>query len=398
MLESIPLFFALATSTCSGVLTGADRLYENPYRQWLEGKNVGLITNHTGVNCQLKPTATLIEALPGTKLIALFSPEHGIDGSSQSGKPVSSQGITHSLYGAIQAPTPEMLNRIEVLVFDIQDVGARFYTYISTLLKSMQAAAKKGIPFIVLDRPNPITGKHVEGPVLEEKFKSFVGSFKIPIRYGLTSGELATLANFELKLQCQLKVVPMKGWKRNFWYDDTHLNWIATSPNMPTLETATLYPGFCLIEGTNLSEGRGTTRPFELVGAPWINNKKLVKVLNNLNLPGVIFRMQNFSPWFSKYKGETCHGIQIHLIDRSTFRPIEVLLNFLSEVIRLHSDKFIFQPSFDLLIGNNWVQKKLKKGFSASKIRSEWQKDLQNFKSLRRQFFLYSDDDRKNQP
>ena len=182
MLESIPLFFALATSTCSGVLTGADRLYENPYRQWLEGKNVGLITNHTGVNCQLKPTATLIEALPGTKLIALFSPEHGIDGSSQSGKPVSSQGITHSLYGAIQAPTPEMLNRIEVLVFDIQDVGARFYTYISTLLKSMQAAAKKGIPFIVLDRPNPITGKHVEGPVLEEKFKSFVGSFKIPIR------------------------------------------------------------------------------------------------------------------------------------------------------------------------------------------------------------------------
>ena len=398
MLESIPLFFALATSTCSGVLTGADRLYENPYRQWLEGKNVGLITNHTGVNCQLKPTATLIEALPGTKLIALFSPEHGIDGSSQSGKPVSSQGITHSLYGAIQAPTPEMLNRIEVLVFDIQDVGARFYTYISTLLKSMQAAAKKGIPFIVLDRPNPITGKHVEGPVLEEKFKSFVGSFKIPIRYGLTSGELATLANFELKLQCQLKVVPMKGWKRNFWYDDTHLNWIATSPNMPTLETATLYPGFCLIEGTNLSEGRGTTRPFELVGAPWINNKKLVNVLNNLNLPGVIFRMQNFSPWFSKYKGETCHGIQIHLIDRSTFRPIEVLLNFLSEVIRLHSDKFIFQPSFDLLIGNNWVQKKLKKGFSASEIRSEWQKDLQDFKNLRRQFFLYSDDDRKNQP
>lgn len=396
LLESIPLFFALAASTCSGVLTGADRLSENPYRQWLEGKNVGLITNHTGVNCQLKPTATLIEALPGTKLIALFSPEHGIDGSSQSGKPVSSQGITHSLFGTTQAPTPEMLSRIEVLVFDIQDVGARFYTYISTLLKSMQAAAKEGIPFIVLDRPNPITGKHVEGPVLEEKFKSFVGSFKIPIRYGLTSGELATLANFELKLQCQLKVVPMKGWKRNFWYDDTNLNWIATSPNMPTLETATLYPGFCLIEGTNLSEGRGTTRPFELVGAPWINNKRLVNVLNKLNLPGVIFRMQNFSPWFSKYKGETCRGIQIHLIDRSTFRPIEVLLNFLSEVIKLHSDQFIFQPSFDLLIGNNWVQKKLKKGLSASKIQSEWQKDLQDFKNLRRKFFLYSDDDRKN--
>ena len=398
MIALLPLLTALTTSPCAGVLTGVDRLSEAPYRQWLEGKKIGLITNHTGVNCRLEPTAKVVAALRGAKLIALFAPEHGIRGRSQAEEKIQSSGIIYSLYGETRAPTPEMLSQVEVLVFDLQDVGARFYTYISTMLESMRAAAREEIPFVVLDRPNPITGTRVEGPILEKGFESFVGSFSLPIRYGLTPGELAGLLDSELQLQCHLKVVPLQGWRREFWYDETRLIWISPSPNISTLDTATLYPGFCLIEGTNLSEGRGTTRPFELVGAPWLDNERLVEGLNALRLPGVAFRIQDFEPWFSKYRGEACHGVQIHVLDRVAFRPLEAILHFLAGVIRLHPDEFRFQPFFDSLAGNSWIRQELKRGTGAAEIQSGWEAQLHRFRSLRGRFLLYSKNDVNSQP
>ncbi len=398
MVEALVILAVLASSPCGGVLTGVDRLAESPYRQWLEGKRIGLITNHTGVNCRLEPTEQVLSAIPGASLTALFAPEHGIRGRSQAEEEIKSRGIVYSLYGKTRAPTPEMLSQVEVLVFDLQDVGARFYTYISTMLESMRAAAREEIPFVVLDRPNPITGTRVEGPVLEKGFESFVGSFRLPIRYGLTPGELARLLDSELQLQGRLKVVPLQGWRREFWHDETRLTWISPSPNMATLDTATLYPGFCLIEGTNLSEGRGTTHPFELVGAPWLNNERLVRQLNGLGLAGVVFRIQDFEPWFSKYQGEACNGVQIHVVDRSAFQPISALLHFLAGVIRLHPDEFRFQPFFDRLAGNSWIRRELKKGAGAAEIQSGWQAELQRFRALRGQFFLYPEGEGSGRP
>ncbi len=389
MIAILLLLISLSTTPCSGILTGVDRLQESPYREWLEGKRVGLVTNHTGVNCRLESTEMIISQISGARLTALFAPEHGIRGNSQAGREIDSLGIVHSLYGEQRAPSPEMLDGVEVLVFDIQDVGVRFYTYISTMLECMKAAAREGIPFLVLDRPVPIDGARVQGPVLEKGHESFVGSFQLPIRYAMTPGELALLLNSELKLQAQLDVVPLKGWKRTRWFDETGLTWISPSPNMATLVTASIYPGFCLIEGTNLSEGRGTTHPFELVGAPWLKSGELVERLNRLNLPGVRFRTQDFEPWFSKYQGEICHGIQIHMTNRSAFQPIQTVLHFLTEVIRIHPSEFQFGAGFDRLAGNSWIQLELSKGTRPREIQIRWQPGLRRFQELRKQFLLY---------
>ena len=396
MIPILPLLVSLAATPCSGILTGVDRLQQSPYREWLEGKRIGLVTNHTGVNCRLESTEMIISEIPGARLMALFAPEHGIRGYTQAGRKIGSREIVYSLYGEERTPSPEMLDEVEVLVFDIQDVGARFYTYISTMLESMKAAARDGIPFLVLDRPVPIDGARVEGPVLEKGHESFVGSFQLPIRYAMTPGELARLLNSQLKLQAQLDVVPLKGWKRTHWFDETGLTWIPPSPNMATLETASIYPGFCLIEGTNLSEGRGTTHPFELVGAPWLKNDELAERLNRLDLPGVRFRAQNFEPWFSKYQGETCHGIQIHMTNRSAFQPIKTVLHFLSEVIRLHPSEFQFRTGFDRLAGNSWIQLELSKGTQPWEIQTRWQPGLKRFLELRKQFLLYPENGSSN--
>ena len=396
MVSILPLLVSLAAAPCSGILTGVDRLQQSPYREWLEGKRIGLVTNHTGVNCRLESTETIISEIPDARLTALFAPEHGIRGTSQAGREIVSRGIVYSLYGKQRTPSVEMLDEVDVLVFDIQDVGARFYTYISTMLESMKAAARDGIPFVVLDRPVPIDGERVEGPVLEKGLESFVGSFQLPIRYAMTPGELARLMNSQLKLRAQLDVVPLKGWKRTHWFDETGLTWIPPSPNMATLETASIYPGFCLIEGTNLSEGRGTTHPFELVGAPWLNNDELVQRLNRLDLPGVRFRAQDFAPWFSKYQGETCHGIQIHITNRSAFQPIKTVLHFLSEVIRLHPSEFQFRTGFDRLAGNSWIQLELSKGTRPWEIQTRWQPQLRRFLELRKRFLLYPENGSSN--
>ncbi len=379
----------LLVSCAAPVETGADQLLELPYRDWLLGKRVGLITNQTGINRKLVPTWQILDNHPDIELVALFAPEHGLSGSVQAGLRIKSEDRVYSLYGQHQAPTPEMLAPVDVLLYDIQDVGSRFYTYISTLLGALKSAARENIPLIVLDRPNPLTGQVVEGPVLEPAFRSFVGAHPLPIRYGMTPGELARLFNHEAGIEADLKVVPLKNWKRSLWFDETGLPWVFPSPNMPTLVTATLYPGFCLVEGTNLSEGRGTTRPFELVGAPWLESSRLVKRLNQLRLPGVRFRAQAFTPTFSKYAGELCQGLQVHVSDRQQFQPVATALHLLAEVHKLHPQQMVFNQGFDRLGGSASLRQALEAGRPAPEILKTWQPGLESFRNRQAPFLLY---------
>ena len=381
---------ALAWSLCGGAQTGVDRLGEEEFHPWVAGKRAGLITNQTGVDCNLRSTIDVLNSLPDVELVALFSPEHGLSGDVQAGENVASTRRVYSLYGESRSITDAMLSEVDVLLFDIQDVGVRFYTYISTMLEGMRAAARRDIPFIVLDRPNPIGGHRVEGPVLEAGMESFVGVHPIPIRHGLTVGEMAGLLNGELQLGAPLRVVPVKGWRRDQWYDDTGLAWIQPSPNMPTLDTASVYPGFCLIEGTNLSEGRGTTRPFEWIGAPWLDQSRLVEALNSLKLPGVRFRPQTFRPTFSKHAGTACNGVQVHVVDRDSFLPVRTALVFLSEVKRLHPDQIQFRKGFDRLAGNSWLRQALQEGQSVASMVQRWEAERARFLETRSTYLLYS--------
>lgn len=372
------------------VQSGADRILERPYLAWIQGKRVGLITNPTGVTSQLVSTWDLLAQHPEVEVTALFGPEHGIAGQAQAGEQIRDSGRVYSLYGDVRAPTTEMLEDVEVLIYDIQDVGVRFYTYISTMYLSMQAATRKGIPFIVLDRPNPIDGSRIEGPVLQGEQQSFVGLPGLPVRYGMTPGELARMLNQEEHLGVDLRVVPVGNWHRSEWYDETELEWILPSPNMPTLNTATVYPGLALIEGTNLSEGRGTTLPFELVGAPWLNARELAERLNRLQLTGVRFRLQSFTPTFSKHQDELCQGVQIHIEDRSTFQPLAVALHLLAEIRELHPEQLEWNTTFfDRLVGNSWVRQALAEGRPVKEIVERWQEELERFKEVRAKYLLY---------
>ena len=389
----VVLLILLLTGSCYAaepVRTGADQLFDEPYISWVKGKGIGLITNQTGLNGQLVALSTLLSDHPGTRIQALFAPEHGMEGTAQAGEKIESSAKVFSLYGIHERPTAAMLDGVEILVFDIQDVGSRFYTYISTMQKCMQAAAESGIPFIVLDRPNPIGGDQMEGPLLEPGLESFVGIAQIPIRHGLTTGEMAFLLRSKGQLDLNLRVVPLSGWNRSKWFDETGLTWIAPSPNMPTLETAIVYPGLCLIEGTNLSEGRGTTLPFQLIGAPWLDSIHLAGRLNALKLKGVRFRPQAFTPTFSKYAGQRCSGIQIHVRDRRQFSPIRTAMHILRQIKINHPKKLQFEERFfDQLAGNRWIRKMLQDGSSVESIVLRWQADLERFKKERGKFLLY---------
>jgi uncharacterized protein YbbC (DUF1343 family) len=283
-----------------------------------------------------------------------------------------------------------MLKDLDVLLYDIQDIGSRFYTYISTLGECMQAAADRKIPFIVLDRPNPLGGEITEGPVLDLTFRSFVGSFAIPVRYGLTAGELAGWIKTNLKLDLALSVVKMKHWTRAQWYEETNLVWVPPSPNIPTMASAVVYPGMCLIEGTNLSEGRGTTTPFEIVGASWVDGIKLAEQLQTQKLPGVLFRPVTFTPTLSKFSGEVCQGVQLHVADRKSFRPLLTALTVIEEIRRSYPGQFQFKNShFDRLAGTDAVRKAMERDQLAAEIVSTWQKDLKEFEIARKTFLLY---------
>ncbi|WP_375540551.1 exo-beta-N-acetylmuramidase NamZ family protein [Peribacillus simplex] len=363
----------------------------------LSGKKVGLITNPTGIDSKLTSIVDLLNDDPDINLTALFGPEHGVRGDAQAGASVEyyideKTGLpVYSLYGKTKKPTPEMLKDVEVLVFDIQDVGTRYYTYIYTMAYAMEAAKENDIPFIVLDRPNPQGGESVDGPVLEPEFSSFVGLYPIPLKHGMTVGELATLFNKEFKIGADLKVIKMKGWKRVMDYDDTGLPFVLPSPNMPTVSTTFVYPATGLIEGTNVSEGRGTTKPFELIGAPYINSDELAGKLNALRLPGVKFRAASFTPTFSKHAGKLSHGVEIYITDREEFKAVPTGLHIIKTIQDLYPGDFEFLAAnnFNLLIGNGWIMSRIEEGSSVNEIMKEYQVKQDAFKKLRKNYLLY---------
>lgn len=388
----------------------------------LRGRRVGLITNPTGVDAHLVPTIERLRAMDGVMLTALYGPEHGVRGEAQAGEYVPFYFDDHlrlpvfSLYGQSQKPpagfltdidatmraydtqaagkTVEraMLPGIDVLVFDLQDVGTRVYTYVATMAYAMQAAAENGIPFIVLDRPNPLGGIAMEGPVLEYPAQSsFIGLYPVPLRHGLTAGELARLFNAHfLSPRAELTVVPMRGWSRSDWFDTTGLPWVLPSPNLPTLDAATVYPGQVMLEGSNLSEGRGTTKPFELFGAPWLDGHVLAAELHALDLPGVNFREAWFTPTFSKHAGVRCGGCQIHVRDRTSFRPVESTLAVLAVIRRLAGADLTFHATyFDHVLGTATVREALERGEAGATIAPRWANDLTDFASLRASALLY---------
>jgi uncharacterized protein YbbC (DUF1343 family) len=333
-------------------------------------------------------------------ITALYSPEHGIYGIQEAGRKIKSgteptyQLPIYSLYGKARKPTREMLGDIDILVFDIQDIGARFYTYIYTMSLAMEAAAECGTRFVVLDRPNPINGIQVEGSILEPQYASFVGLYPIPVRHGMTVGELAKIFNekgwLSNGVRAELIVIPMKGWCRSMWYNQTGLSFIKPSPNMTSLETATVYPGLCLLEGTNVSEGRGTHLPFRQFGAPWIDSENLAARLNKLNMSGVRFDPTTFTPVSSKYKGQKCYGVKVSIIDRNLFEPFWSGVLIVNEVYRTYPDAFQWKAKyFDRLCGTSVIREAITTQSSLEKLREKWQVGLKDFLEMRKKYLIY---------
>lgn len=365
----------------------------------LSGLRVGLITNHTGRTADGTSTIDALFAHTDLELAALFGPEHGLRGTSGAGEPVGDgrderTGLpVHSLYGATNAPTPPMLEGLDALVFDIQDIGARYYTYVWTMALSLRAAADAGLRFVVLDRPNPIGGTAVQGNVLDTAFATFVGLYPVPMRHGFTTGELARWLNGEFALGADLHVVPMRGWSRDLWYDQTGLAWVRPSPNMPDLESAAHYPGTCLFEGTNLSVGRGTDRAFQQIGAPWLDSGRLVERLRATSLPGVAFDTVSFtpaSPGDGKFGGESVRGIRFLVTDRDTYDPTRTAVEALVAIHALHPDRLEFlDRHFDRLAGTDAVRTALLAGRTGDEITRDWPGQLATFTETRNRYLLY---------
>lgn len=349
------------------VLCGIDNIKE--YDSYLKGKRLGLITNPTGVNKQMKSTIDILNE--EYNLVCMFSPEHGIRGDLQAGDHVNTYTDSktnlpvYSLYGGSCHISGEILDTIDIIVFDIQDVGARFYTYLYTLSYAMEDCAKHSKSVLVLDRPNPISCSKTEGTVLDSEFKSFVGRFPIATRYSLTIGEYARFINSSQSINCDLQVVPLSGYNRRIFYDQTDLNWIAPSPNLPTIDSCISYIGTCLFEGTNISEGRGTTKPFETIGAPWLKADRVISQINKLDLKGFVLRETYFTPTFSKHRDDLCCGIQIHITNRDEYEPFKLGV-YLVDTIRKTHPEFEFlkpikdgaKPFIDLLLGTDELRRK----------------------------------------
>ena len=375
------------------VKTGIDVLAAEHFAA-LAGKHVGLITNVTGRATDGQRTIDLLAHAPDVKLVALFSPEHGLEGLTTEGAKVDSSrdastGLPiYSLFGDVQRPSARMLEGIDTLVFDIQDVGARFYTYITTLGYCLEVAGKKGIEFYVLDRPNPITGAEADGPVLDPDLRSFIGYFPMPIRHSMTVGELAGMFNRENHLNVNLHVIKMQGWQRTDWFDETGQAWINPSPNLRNLTEETLYPGVCLLEGANVSVGRGTDTPFEVVGAPWIDGRRLAALLNGKKIQGVRFLPMDFKPLSGIFAGEVCHGVQIVLIDRQALEPTGMGVELLAALWRLSPQNFKLDGTLHL-VGSHKVLESIRTGESPARIWYDWQEDVERFKKVRAQYLLY---------
>lgn len=387
---------AVKTDESTTIKLGVDVLLDKHIDKY-KGKNIGLITNPTGVSKDLETTIDLLNNHPEINLTKLYGPEHGVRGDAQAGAEVTNyvddeSGLpVYSLYGDTRKPHADMLEDIDVLIFDIQDVGSRFYTYIYTMAYAMEAAQENDIGFVVLDRPNPLGGRQVVGPILEEEYKSFVGMYPIPIIHGMTVGEIAQLFNNEFEINTNLTVISMDGWEREMKFVDTNLPWILPSPNMPTIDTAIVYPGTALFEGTNISEGRGTTKPFELIGAPFIDAEKFASTLNELDLGGVNFRPVYFTPMFSKHEGELSGGVELIISDAASFNPIDTVLHMIQVLQNEYPDDFEFLDNnfFYSLIGNNWVKEELENNTDIETITDMWEDNLEEFKSLRMEYLLY---------
>ena len=366
----------------------------------VKGKRVGLITNPTGVNSQLETTIDLLYNHPDINLVALFGPEHGVRGDVMAGEKIDNfvdkkTGVpVYSLYGKTRKPTPEMLKDVDVLIYDIQDIGSRAYTYIYTMALGMEAAAETSKPFIVLDRPNPLGGNLIEGPVLDPAFKSFIGMYPIPFVYGLTVGELAQLFNKEFDINADLTVVPMKGWTREMTFEDTGLEWVITSPHIPHGKTAF----FCAATGVigelhTIDIGIGYTLPFELIGEEWINASEFAEELNSYNLPGVVFRPLHYRPYYFTRQNIELQGVQIHIRDIDKFQPMRTQIYILSAIRKLYPDRQIFDTKrsgmFDKAMGTDEVRNALINREDSDKIIGRWQKDLKKFKKIRQKYLIY---------
>jgi uncharacterized protein YbbC (DUF1343 family) len=373
------------------VLTGIDVLQRDGFSP-LAGRRVGLITNHTGVNRQGVATAQLLRQAPGVQIVALFSPEHGPEGKLDAKVADARDPLTglpvYSLYGKTRKPTAEMLKGVDTLVFDIQDIGARFYTYISTMGHAMQAAAEHKLRFVVLDRPNPINGRDVAGPVLDAGRESFVGFHRLPVRHGMTVGELARMFNGELRLDLDLHVVRMEGWRREMFHDATGLRWINPSPNMRSLTEAILYPGIGLLETTNLSVGRGTATPFEVLGAPWLDGPRLAAALADARLPGVSVTAITFTPEASKFQGRRCQGIRLTITDRAAFEPLRTGLEIARQLRKLHPSEWDAK-AYNALLGNKQVHEAVLAGKTVAAIEAIYGPELQEFLRKRAGYLMY---------
>ena len=368
----------------------------------LSGQRIGLVCNQASVNRHLQHAAEVLTDA-GARLTALFGPQHGIRSDRQDNMVETPHGhdLAHavpvySLYSETRTPTAEMLKGVDRLVIDLPDVGTRVYTYAYTMANCLRACREHGVPVMVTDRPNPIGGVAVEGPVLEPAWTSFVGQFPIPLRHGLTIGELAKLFNREFGIGAELEIVPMTGWSRVMYFDDTELPWVLPSPNLPSLESLIVYPGMVLLEGTNLSEGRGTTRPFEVFGAPWLDGERLAAHLNDIGLPGVRFLPVGFEPTFQKYSGTACGGCEIHVLDRKQYRAVRTALAILEACRNADPGRFEWkQPPYeyehdrmpiDLLWGSDRLRTSLDAGGSPADAHA---KDLDDFLELRERYLLY---------
>ncbi len=397
----------VARRRAGNVASGLDVLVETRFAP-LRGLAVGLVCNPTAVDRRLRHAADLFHAARGVRLAALFGPEHGVRGDIQYMAAVADErdrrtGVpVHSLYGSRAEslrPGPEMLRGLDALVFDIQDVGTRYYTYQATMLYCMEAAVRAKIAVYVLDRPNPVGGRAVEGPALRPGFESFCGVHDVAVRHGMTVGELAGLYREERGLSLALTVIPCRGWRRGMHQRDTGLPWILPSPNMPTPETALVYPGMCLLEGTNLSEGRGTTRPFELFGAPWLDADRLVEALAGERLPGVRFRPVRFVPTWDKHAGARCHGAEVVVVDREAFRPFRTGIACVAAAraqdpgqFRWRTEAYEFVeriPAFDLLCGSSREREALERGRGWRGLASAWRREERAFAKRRARHLRY---------
>lgn len=394
------------SSVSSKIKIGLERV-DKAWPKHMAGARVGLLVHPASINSRLHHASDLLKGSRKFRLAALFGPQHGIRGETQDnmveweGFKDPKAGIpVYSLYGKTRKPTNNMLNNQDVMVVDLQDIGARYYTFIWTLALVLEACQETRKPVVVLDRPNPLGGKLLEGPVLDPAYASFVGLHRLPVRHAMTIGEIACYLQDVYYPELDLTIIRMEKWKRKQWFDETGVPWVLPSPNMPTLDAALVYPGMCLLEGTNLSEGRGTTRPFEMFGAPWIDPQKLKKHLDGFKLKGVFFREMFFLPTFQKHAGELCGGAQLHVLERNKFKPWKTAVALLKAVYELYPDAFAWKtPPYeyeekllpiDILAGTDRVRKEIEAGTELKDMERWWNTDLREFdKKTRKNYLLY---------